>query len=522
MTPTSPWFSTFSVMVLVALGVPRSEAQPKLTAPVPSVQTVGELQARLEAHVTQARFSGGLWGVKVVSLDSGRTLFEHHADRLMSPASNTKLYTGALALDVLGGGYRIVTPIFAATKPDRAGVVQGDVIVSGRGDPSWQTRGAAGAAGKDFWSTFEPFVAVLEKAGVRRVTGDLVADATWWRGVPQGAGWTANDLNDSYGAEISAISLEDNYAELRLSPGAQVGDRCSFTLVQPQTGLVIDNRVTTVAKGGKRAIEATRVMGENVVHVFGELPAGDHDEVVNVPVPRPANWFAAALRAALAKRGIVVEGGARSVRWPEASPVGATNFQVGEIVSPPLRELVAAFMKPSQNLETDLIFAQVGEVRRSADAPVRRTTEESGVLVLGEFLKAHGLPVSEVRFEEGSGLSRNNLTTANATVALLQLMSTHREASAFGDALPIAGVDGTLRRRLKGTVAEGNVRAKTGTLRYAHSLSGYVTTAAGERLAFSLMANRVTVQPGSTVSAELDEVAVWLAGLAGRSEGAGR
>jgi D-alanyl-D-alanine carboxypeptidase/D-alanyl-D-alanine-endopeptidase (penicillin-binding protein 4) len=144
------------------------------------------------------------------------------------------------------------------------------------------------------------------------------------------------------------------------------------------------------------------------------------------------------------------------------------------------------------------------------------------VLVLGEFLKAHGLPVSEVRFEEGSGLSRNNLTTANATVALLQLMSTHREASAFGDALPIAGVDGTLRRRLKGTVAEGNVRAKTGTLRYAHSLSGYVTTAAGERLAFSLMVNRVTVQPGSTVSAELDEVAVWLAGLAGRSEGAGR
>jgi D-alanyl-D-alanine carboxypeptidase/D-alanyl-D-alanine-endopeptidase (penicillin-binding protein 4) len=224
----------------------------------------------------------------------------------------------------------------------------------------------------------------------------------------------------------------------------------------------------------------------------------------------------------LVKGGIVVEGGARSVRWPEASPVGAKNFKLGELASPPLRELVAAFMKPSQNLETDLIFAQVGEVRRSADAPARRTTEESGVLVLGEFLKAHGLPVSEVRFEEGSGLSRNNLTTANATVALLKLMATHREAKAFGDSLPIAGVDGTLRRRLQGTAAEGNVRAKTGTLRYANSFSGYVTTAAGERLAFSLMLNRVTVQAGRSVSAELDEVAVWLAGLAGRSEVAGR
>ena len=508
-------------MVLVALGVARSEAQPKPAA-LPAVQTVGELRARLEAHVTQPRFSGGLWGVKIVSLDSGRTLFEHHADRLMSPASNTKLYTGALALDQLGGDYRIGTPIFTAAKPDRGGVVKGDLVVSGRGDPSWKARGAGGAAGKDFWSTFEPFVAILEKAGVRRITGDVVADATWWRGVPHGAGWTANDLNDYYGAEISAISLEDNYAELRLTPGAKVGDACSFALLQPQTGLVIDNRVTTVAKGGKRSVEATRVIGENVVHVFGELPVGDKDEVVDVPVPRPANWFAAALREALAKRGMVVEGKARSVRWPEASPITATSFKLGEIASPTMREMVAAFMKPSQNLQTDLIFAQVGERRRAADAPGRRTTEESGVIVLGDFLKTHGLPASEVRFEEGAGLSRNNLTTANATVALLKFMATHREAKAFADSLPIAGMDGTLRRRMKGTAAEGNLRAKTGTLRYATSLSGYVTTATGERLAFSLMLNRVTAQGGRTASAELDDVAVWLAGLAGRSDGAGK
>ncbi len=514
MTPTAPWFRTFGVIVLAALCAAPSDAQPTGGALL-GLQTVEELRTRLEAHVTQPRFSGGLWSVKIVSLDSGRTLFEHHADRLMSPASNTKLYTGALALDVLGGDYRIVTPIFAATKPDRMGVVRGDVVVSGRGDPSWKTRGAAG---KDFWSTFEPFVAVLEKAGVRRVTGDLVADATWWRGGPQGAGWTADDLNESYGAEISALSLEDNYAELRLTPSAKVGEVSSFTLLQPHTGLVIDNRVTTVAKGGKRSVEATRVIGENVVHVFGELPVGDKDEVVDLPVPRPASWFAVALRAALAKRGIVVDGGARSVRWPETSPVAARSFKLGELASPPVRELVAAFMKPSQNLETDLIFAQVGEVGRAADAPPRRTTEESGVRVLGEFLKTHGLAASEVRFEEGSGLSRNNLTTANATVALLKFMATHREAKAFGDSLPIAGVDGTLRRRMKGTAAEGNVRAKTGSLRYANSLSGYVTTAAGERVVFSLMLNRVTVQAGRSAAAELDEVAVWLAGLAGPLE----
>ena len=526
MPPTSSafLFRTFRVIFWVALSVAHGSAQTKPT-PWPELKTVEELRTRLEAHVTQPRFNSGLWGVKIVSLDSGRTVFEHLADRLMSPASNAKIYTGALALDLLGGDYRISTPIFAATKPDRAGVVQGDVIVSGRGDPSWKSRRASSApkeAGKDFWSTFEPFVAAIEQAGVRRITGDVVADATWLRGVPQGAGWTANDLNEYYGAEISAITLEENYAELRLTPGATAGVPVGFALVQPHTGLVIDNRATTVAKGGQRKIEVTRVIGENVVHVFGALPVGDKEEVVDVPVPRPASWFAAALREALAKRGIIVDGGARSMRWPEASPVGVNSFKVGAVESPPMRELVTAFMKPSQNLETDLIFAQLGEVRRAADAPELRTTEDSAVMVLGEFLKTHGLAASEVRFEEGSGLSRNNLTTANATVALLKFMATHREAKAFADSLPIAGVDGTLRRRMKGTPAEANVRAKTGTLRYATSLSGYVTTAAGERLAFSLMLNRVTAQGGRSASAELDDIAVWLAGLAGRSEGAGK
>ncbi len=142
-------------------------------------------------------------------------------------------------------------------------------------------------------------------------------------------------------------------------------------------------------------------------------------------------------------------------------------------------------------------------------------------MVLKDFLKKNGLPVEEVRFEEGSGLSRNNLATANATVALLKFMSTHAEAKSFVVSLPVAGVDGTLRKRMKGTPAEGNVRAKTGSLRYANSLSGYVTTAAGERLAFSVMLNRSIQPAGRAVRDELDDVAVMLAGLTVRS-GEGR
>lgn len=499
----------FRVLLIAALLVLPARGAEAGNAPV----TLADLQARLTAHVTQPRFAPGLWGVKIVSLETGQVWFAHHADRLMSPASNTKLYVGALALDQLGREHRIRTPILATAAPDGSGTIRGDLIISGRGDPSWRTRGGS----RNFWDAFAPVVAVLEQAGIRQVTGDLIADASWFQMAPNGSGWTADDLNDYYGAEVSAISLEQNYAEVRVTPGAGAGQPCALALVQPHTGLTLDNRLLTTGAEGLRRLVVRRIFGETTVHLFGEMPFGAKPEVVDVTVPRPAAWFAAGLQAALARRGITVAGRPRDRRWPEAplAPVG--SVVLGETQSPPMRDLVAAFMKPSQNLETDLIFGYIGERRRTATTPAGRTTEELAVAALREFLQAQAVPAEEVRFEEGSGLSRNNLTTANATVALLVRMAQHPAAADFLAALPVAGVDGTVRSRMKGTPAEGNVRAKTGSLRYANTLSGYVTTAAGERLAFSVMLNRNTGQPaGRTARDELDEVAVLLAGFAGR------
>ena len=501
-------FATF--LAFTACVTQGAEAAPAATAPAPAT-SLGELKLRLESHLMQAGFSNALWGVKVVSLDSGQTLFEHHPERFLSPASNCKLYTAAMALDRLGGDYRIVTPIFATAKPGADGVLRGDVIVSGRGDPSWKSRGGKGT----FADLFAPFVAALRTAGVKHIAGDLVADATWLNTLPNGLGWTADDLNDYYGAEISALSLEDNYAELRVTPAKQAGAPAITAMLQPHTGLVIDNRVKTTAKGGRRRIESTRLIGENVVHVFGELPVGDREETLDITVPRPAAWFAAALKDALVQAGIAVDGAPRALRWPDVSPVKPDAVKLGEIKSPPLRELIIALMKPSQNLETELIFEHVGELTRTPDTPPERSAPELGVLALKAFLKKHNLPADDVRFEEGSGLSRNNLATANATVALLSFMTKHAEAKTFDSALPVAGVDGSLRRRMKNTPAAGNVHAKTGTLRYANSLSGYVTTAAGEHLAFSLMVNRNVAPAGRTAREELDDVAVMLASYTG-------
>jgi D-alanyl-D-alanine carboxypeptidase/D-alanyl-D-alanine-endopeptidase (penicillin-binding protein 4) len=191
--------------------------------------------------------------------------------------------------------------------------------------------------------------------------------------------------------------------------------------------------------------------------------------------------------------------------------------------------------KPSQNLYTDLLLAHVGEMLRRGSAVrvtdsaeqraeqelrTRQNSEDLGIRALRDFLARAGVPRGDVQFEEGSGLSRNNVTTANATIALLQYMSRHAEADAYLNALPIAGVDGTLRNRMKGTPAAGNVRAKTGTLRWANALSGHVKTAAGERLLFSIMLNRyVTPDNEHTARGEIDKIAVMLAGFTGRSDG---
>ena len=502
-----------SLLVALAAGLAFA-AEPVAPPPPPAASTLAALRAQLDAHVLQSRFEGALWSVKAVSIETGRTLYEHHPRRLMSPASNSKLYAGALALGRLGGDYRIKTPVLATAAPDAEGVVAGHVIVSGRGDPGFKSTPRRG----EFWKIFDPFVAVLRQAGVRRVTGDLVADTTYFRGPGYGGGWVAEDLIDDYGAEISSLTLEQNFADLRVTPAAVAGQPARLELLHPRTGLVLVNRTVTGPAGGPRSLQARRILGETTVHVLGELPVGGAEEILDVTVPQPARWFAAALKEALTRAGIRVDGEPRAVSWPDASPVGKGAVSLGEVASAPLRELVAAFMKPSQNLETDLIFGHVGETTRPADAPEARTSEQLGVTALGEFLRDSGLPADEVRFDEGSGLSRNNLASANATTALLVFMAKHAEAQAFRDSLPVAGVDGTIRRRMKGTAAEGNVRAKTGTLRWANGLSGYVTTAANEVLAFSVLLNRSVTPPGAFARDDVDTIAVMLAQLKTRSE----
>jgi serine-type D-Ala-D-Ala carboxypeptidase/endopeptidase (penicillin-binding protein 4) len=476
------------------------------------IASLADLQQKISGFVSQPRFDGAIWGIKVVSLDTGMTLFETNAVRLMGPASNCKLYTGAAALDRFGGDYQISTPIYATARPNRHGTVHGDLIIEGRGDTTWSSR----RFGTNFWDIFEPFASALSSAGVRRVTGDLIADATYFHGEPTGSSLSIDDFENGECPYISAITLDDGLAQVQVSP-TTIGAPCRLSIQQPDISFVFSNCTTTVASGGAHRVDYYMPYGQRIIYVFGQLPVGDSGESLDIPVLDPAQWFAAALKDALARHGIKISGKVRGVAWPQASVLTPQDVKIGEVLSPPLRQVIRYYMKPSQNLENDTVLADLGEATRDTNTPSWRSSEQLGLAAIRQFLDTNDLPVDEVRFDEGSGLSNNNMATADSFTALLQFMWRHPASRDFIDSLPIAAQDGTLRRRFHDTPAAGNIRAKTGTLRWANSLSGYVTSAAGEHLAFSLLLNRYEPPQGYDKRDELDHVALMLADFSGRS-----
>jgi D-alanyl-D-alanine carboxypeptidase/D-alanyl-D-alanine-endopeptidase (penicillin-binding protein 4) len=490
---------------------PRISAQ----QPQPS-KTLVELQQQLSAHLSQPKFDAALWGVKVVYLDSGKVIFEHNPQKLFSPASNSKLYTVALALDRLGPDYRIKTSLYSTAKPNSSGVLKGDLIAFGRGDPTINAR----LHENDIYAALEPLVTALTNAGVQRITGDLIGDDSYIHGPPYGSGWAWDDAESYYGAEISALTINDNTLQVSVKPGSKAGDPCILGLSPPTSYITISNQTETVTNSTRRTINFYRPLNENVIYATGKMPLENPAYNDDLTVHNAAGLFVSFFKEALARHGIKVDGKVRTIGWLErrANPIHTEKLvELGSVESLPMSDIAREVMKPSQNLYTDLLLAHVGEQRRTADTSPNETSEDLGIRELNKFLSEVGVKKGDVFFEEGSGLSRNNLTTPNATIALLQFMSRHKCADAYLSALPIAGVDGTLRNRMKDTAAANNVRAKTGTLRWANSLSGHVTTAAGDHLLFSIMLNRYhNSDPNRSARSDLDTIAIMLAEFNGR------
>jgi D-alanyl-D-alanine carboxypeptidase/D-alanyl-D-alanine-endopeptidase (penicillin-binding protein 4) len=478
-----------------------------------------KLAQRISQHIAQEKFAAAVWGVKVVSLKDGRTIFERHADKLLIPASNAKLFTAALALDRLGTDFRFRTSLYSSSSITGSGTLRGDLIVYGRGDPTFAAHFNEG----DYRKSLYPVYRALKAAGVKRITGAIIGDESFFRGPSMGYGWTWDDLQEYYGAETSALTVDDNTIDVAITPGKRLGEPCRI-VVKPTTGLLtFINGSKTGAPNSPRRIKLHRPVGQNTVHVNGSLPLGSEARLAAVAIHKPAGLFLELLAQTLETRKINVSSKRRTVDWRRRliEPLDTTRMkEIAFVESRPFPEILNAMMKRSQNLYAQLFLLQVGEmaVRTGAagadenDAAFVPTSEAAGLAELAVFLDEAGIPADDVLLQEGSGLTRASLIKPSATVALLKHMRGHPAAAQFLAALPIAGVDGTLRNRMKGTAAEGNLRAKTGTLRYVHTLSGYVDADDGEPLAFSIMLNNF-LHPDANASAraELDKIAVMLA-----------
>jgi D-alanyl-D-alanine carboxypeptidase/D-alanyl-D-alanine-endopeptidase (penicillin-binding protein 4) len=458
-------------------------------------------------------------GIKVASLDTGRVLFEENENKLLRPASNMKLYTVAAALDRLSPDYRFVTSVYAPSMPDSYGVVKGDLTIYGRGDPSIAARFNNG----DYFKGINDLAARIRAAGVKRVEGDLVGDETYFIGAPYGSGWDWDDLQWWYGAEVSALTVNDNALDLAVKPGPQVGAPAVVTTGPPDPLLIIVNKVTTTPKGTQRDLGIYRGLAADQVEISGSIPLDNKGYSGTLAISHPALLFAYLLRASLAQQGVIITGKTRTIApaaiaTADARAAGAGLVELTTLQSPPLSVIAAQTLKRSQNLYTELILRTLGRVSTppATMAMTDRTSEAIGIDVLRTFLREAGVNPLPLSLTDGSGLSRNDMVTPEATLQLLTYMRRHRYANAFREALPIAGVDGTLRNRMKGTAAESNVRAKTGTLSAVSSLSGFVISAAGEELVFSIMVNNYPEET-DPVSICIDPIAVLLASFAGKS-----
>lgn len=444
------------------------------------------LTAAIDAILTSPRLTDSQAGVVVADANTGEVLYDRGGDKRAIPASNDKLATTAAALELLGEDFTYTTEVLGDRPVD--GVVDGDLYLRGAGDPTLLE------------ADLDRFAAELADLGVSRVEGDLVADDTAFDAVRSGTEWGWSDLQYTYAAEVSALTVasgdDHNAGSVRffVKPGAAAGDPAVVT-TSPATDYV--EVVNTATTGTATSVTVDRDPHDNIVRISGTVAAGSEGTYATRAVIEPTQLAADVFADSLADEGITVAGG---LRFGEATPQGPETLALHE--SAPLSELTAEVLKPSNASMAEALFKTLGFHATG------KGTFATGKAAVYEGIEPYGVDSGPVRIADGSGISRHNLLTAGTLTDLLVGAKDAPWFQTWYDALPIACEDGTLAGRMCGTDAEANVRAKTGSMTSVSALSGYVTDADGRELVFSVVFNDFLY---STVKDVEDQIAVAVA-----------
>ncbi len=481
------------------------------------------IQERITSLLERPRHRLAFWGLQIARLDNREILFARNAGKRFQPASNMKLLVAAAALDLWGPDHRFRTPVFLEGRLDGQGRVIGNLVLAGRGDPNPERRLYDPEETNLRIQESSPFIEgiadQLEERGIRRVEGDIVADTTFFLDEPHGGDWEQEDMFWHYGAPSSALAVFENVFRVSLSPGTATGDPALLEVTPRQDSPQVVSRVGTGPPGGNPDIRIGADRSGLRVTLLGSLPLNRPSLTYALAVSEPALNAARYLKTSLQRRDIPVSGQPRvralqPIEVLEDRKISLEKVRERQLVyreelaswrSLPLIDNLRILIKSSRNLYGEMLLRGLGAEVSGVGSL------QTGLQALEAFLEKAGIAADPLDFSDGSGLSRTNLLTPESVVRLLQYMERHPQAAGFRDCLPVAGRDGTLKNRMKGTAAEGRVLAKTGTLKFVSSLSGYVTNLDGTPLAFSIMANNTRSSPREARRA-IDAICALMAG----------
>ena len=491
---------------------------------------VARFDQRVKATLAEEHSAKAYWGILVVDRDTGAPLYALNADRFFTPASNAKLVVATLALAKLGPLYQFRTTLESQGSLGTDGRLSGDLMLVGRGDPDLSNRRIPYAGKPEREGPTDKILAEMADAavakGLREVDGDIVGDDSYFPYDPYPAGWNVGDLFFAFGVPVSAIAFNDDTVSIEAQPGAHAGEPATITIDPAAASNNLKYEVTTVEAGAKSDFAVVRQPGEDFVLLRGTISVGRSPAKVELAMTDPAATAARALKQLLEARGVKVTGGIRAQHSPPpettagGEPILPRGFEqppdpaplvLAEHLSPPLLESVRIMNKVSQNLHAELFLRTVGREKLGLGSTA------AGLKVERDFLREAGVADGDVVLSDGSGLSRDDLVTPRAIVALLQYALRQPWGKDFVSTLPIAGVDGTLEDRMRNSAASGMIEAKTGGIEHVRALSGYATTLRGEHLMFAIFCNNEP-QHGTDAIDPLDAIATAMVETIGRTQ----
>lgn len=484
------------------------------------------LQAKIDAMIHEPQVMRAHWGIHVTKLD-GTPIVAINEGQLFMPASNNKLFTTATVMAVLGGEHRFATSVFAEGLITR-GVLEGNLNLYGEGDANLSGRAIPYVSPAKRPQGVQPvpnelrfideLAEQIKAKGITKIDGDVVGDDTLMTWEPYAGDWSIDDALWYYGAPVNALMIADNAINLKIAPGANVGDAAVVTLNPAMPYYEVDNQIKTVAKGAEAHTDIQRSVmmtgGSRVLHLYGTIAMDAHVQDEDIAIDEPAEYAARALKAALEARGIVVTGKATAKHRVEPEyqftkatmepiaewiPVWKKYGEMGHVDSTgkswksallakhegaPLYEDVVVTNKISQNQHAELLLRQLG-LAVGKDGSIAQ-----GVRVVRQFMTTKaGIDGEDFIFNDGSGLSGHDLVAPRATTQLLRYAAKQEWGAQWKASLPIGGEDGSLRSRFPNPPVKDHVFAKTGTLSEARALSGYLECKSGQTVVFSIMVN---------------------------------